>query len=100
MPYKPGKINLKPGNMLNPSPVVMVSCGNSPDEYNIITVAWTGTICSDPPMCYIQFVPNVILTTSSNEMVNLSSILPPSVLLLPQIGVEFAQAGNSISLLK
>ncbi len=57
MPFKPGKINLKPGNMLNPSPVVMVSCGNSPDEYNIITVAWTGTICSDPPMCYISVRP-------------------------------------------
>lgn len=57
MSYKTAKINLKPGNMLNPSPVVMVSCGNSPDEYNIITVAWTGTICSDPPMCYISVRP-------------------------------------------
>lgn len=43
--------------MLNPSPVVMVSCGNTPDEYNIITIAWTGTICSDPPLCYISVRP-------------------------------------------
>jgi len=57
MSYKTAKINLKPGNMLNPSPVVMVSCGNTPDEYNIITIAWTGTICSDPPMCYISVRP-------------------------------------------
>ncbi|MEG1556244.1 MAG: flavin reductase family protein [Bacteroidales bacterium] len=48
---------LKGGNMLNPAPVVMVSCGNTPDEYNIITVAWAGTICSDPPMCYISVRP-------------------------------------------
>ena len=57
MAYKSSKIILKPGNMLNPSPVVMVSCGNTPDEYNIITVAWTGTLCSDPPMCYISVRP-------------------------------------------
>lgn len=43
--------------MLNPTPVVMVSCGETPDEYNIITVAWTGTLCSDPPMCYISVRP-------------------------------------------
>jgi flavin reductase (DIM6/NTAB) family NADH-FMN oxidoreductase RutF len=35
----------------------MVSCGATPDEYNIITVSWTGTICSDPPMCYISVRP-------------------------------------------
>ena len=51
------KIQLKVGNMLNPTPVVMVSCGETPDEYNIITVAWTGTLCSDPPMCYISVRP-------------------------------------------
>ncbi|MBQ9474068.1 MAG: flavin reductase family protein [Bacteroidales bacterium] len=32
----------------------MVSCGDNPNNYNIITVAWTGTLCSDPPMCYIS----------------------------------------------
>lgn len=44
----------KPGTMIYPVPAVMVSCGNSPDNYNIITIAWTGTINSDPPMCYIS----------------------------------------------
>ena len=48
------KKTFKPGTMIYPLPVVMVSCGDSPDTYNIITVAWTGTICSDPPMCYIS----------------------------------------------
>ncbi len=44
----------KPGTLLYPLPAVMVSCGNAPENYNIITVSWTGTICSDPPMCYIS----------------------------------------------
>lgn len=48
------KIPFKPGNMIYPLPAVMVSCGDSPENYNIITVAWTGTLCSDPPMCYIS----------------------------------------------
>ncbi|MDD4395907.1 MAG: flavin reductase family protein, partial [Bacteroidales bacterium] len=54
---KSEKRQLKAGNMLNPVPVVMVSCGNTMDEYNIITVAWCGTVCSDPPMCYISVRP-------------------------------------------
>ncbi len=44
----------KPGTMIYPIPAVMVSCGNATDGYNIITIAWTGTICSDPAMCYIS----------------------------------------------
>ncbi len=49
-----GKENWKPGTMIYPIPAVMVSCGNTEDEHNIITIAWTGTICTDPPMCYIS----------------------------------------------
>ncbi len=44
----------KPGNMLYPLPAVMVSCGVLPEKYNIITVSWTGTINSDPPMVSIS----------------------------------------------
>ncbi len=40
--------------MVYPVPAVMVTCGNKPENYNIITIAWTGTINSDPPMCYIS----------------------------------------------
>ena len=54
---KNDKRQLKPGNMLNPVPVVMVSCGSTMEEYNILTVAWCGTVCSDPPMCYISVRP-------------------------------------------
>ncbi len=48
------KIPWKPGNMLYPLPAVMVSCGTRPEDYNIITIAWTGTINSDPPMVSIS----------------------------------------------
>lgn len=43
----------KPGTMLNPVPVVMVTSKNGNEE-NVFTVAWTGTICSDPAMTYIS----------------------------------------------
>ena len=47
----------KPGNMLYPLPAVMVSVGNKTGENNIITVAWTGTICTNPAMVYISVRP-------------------------------------------
>lgn len=47
------KQSFKPGTMLNPVPVVMVSCGTA-TESNIITIAWTGIVNSDPPMTYIS----------------------------------------------
>lgn len=43
--------------MIYPLPAVMVSCGAEPSEYNIITISWTGTICTDPAMCYISVRP-------------------------------------------
>ena len=51
------KVEWKPGNMLYPLPAVMVSCGSNPEEYNIITISWTGTINTDPPMLYISVRP-------------------------------------------
>lgn len=47
----------KPGNMLYPLPVVMVSVADKEGKQNIITIAWTGTICSDPPMVSISVRP-------------------------------------------
>lgn len=48
------KIEWKPGNMLYPLPVAMVSCGIKPEDYNIITISWAGTINTDPPMVSIS----------------------------------------------
>lgn len=52
------KQNWKPGTVLYPVPVVMVFCGSMDGEKNIITVAWTGTINSDPAMTYISLRPS------------------------------------------
>ena len=49
-----GKQVWKPGNMLYPLPVVLVSCCDKEGKPNLITVAWAGTICSDPPMVSIS----------------------------------------------
>ena len=43
--------------MIAPVPAVLVSCGATPEEYNMLTVAWTGTICSEPAMCYVSIRP-------------------------------------------
>jgi len=51
------KQDWKPGTMIYPLPAVMISCGSKPKEYNILTVSWVGTICSNPPMCYISVRP-------------------------------------------
>lgn len=48
------KITWKPGNMLYPLPAVMVSCADKEGKDNILTIAWTGTTCSDPPMLSIS----------------------------------------------
>ncbi|MCR5215683.1 MAG: flavin reductase family protein [Lachnospiraceae bacterium] len=47
----------KPSNMLNPVPAVMVSCGREGETPNIVTIAWAGTVCSDPVMVSISVRP-------------------------------------------
>jgi flavin reductase (DIM6/NTAB) family NADH-FMN oxidoreductase RutF len=47
----------KPGTLLCPVPVVMVSCKSKEGTNNIITVAWTGIVCSDPAMLYVSIRP-------------------------------------------
>lgn len=51
------KQNWKPGTMIYPLPAVLVSVGATDEEYNLFTVAWTGTVCTNPPMCYISVRP-------------------------------------------
>lgn len=51
------KQSWKPGTMIYPLPAVLVSVGATEDEYNLFTVAWTGTVCTNPPMCYISVRP-------------------------------------------
>ena len=47
----------KPGNMVYPLPAVMVSTGDKKGNQNILTVAWTGTVCTNPAMVYISVRP-------------------------------------------
>lgn len=51
------KQNWKPGTMIYPLPAVLVSCGSSIERSNLLTVAWTGTVCTNPAMCYISVRP-------------------------------------------
>lgn len=67
----------KPGTVLYPLPAVLVSCGATPDEYNLLTVAWTGTVCSDPPMCSISVRPerhsHAIIRRTGEFVINLTT---------------------------
>jgi flavin reductase (DIM6/NTAB) family NADH-FMN oxidoreductase RutF len=40
--------------MVYPLPAVLVTVGANPEEWNPLTIAWVGTICSDPAMCYVS----------------------------------------------
>lgn len=48
------KQSWKPGNMLYPVPAVLVSCRDNNGNDNLLTIAWAGTICSDPAMLSIS----------------------------------------------
>lgn len=71
------RLSWKPGNMLYPLPAVLVSCGEIPQEYNLITVAWAGTICTNPPMCSISLTPMrhsyEIIRRTSEFVINLTT---------------------------
>jgi flavin reductase (DIM6/NTAB) family NADH-FMN oxidoreductase RutF len=71
------KVLWKPGTMIYPLPAVMVSCGAVPEDYNIITISWTGTICTNPAMCYISVRPERhsynIIRESGEYVINLTT---------------------------
>lgn len=52
-----GKERWKAGTMVYPAPAVLVTCGATPEEWNMLTIAWTGTICTNPAMLYISVRP-------------------------------------------
>jgi len=67
----------KPGNMLYPLPVVMVSMADSQGKKNIITIAWAGTVCTNPPMVSISVRPErysyPILKETGEFVINLTT---------------------------
>ena len=82
------KQSWKPGTVLYPLPAVLVSCGAAPEEYNMLTVAWTGTVCSDPPMCFISVRPE----RHSHAIISRTG---RTVWRAPQTGAGGARAGTS-----
>lgn len=71
------KQHWKPGNMLNPVPAVMVSVTDKEGKSNIITVAWAGTVCTNPPMVSISVRPSRysygILEQTGEFVINLTN---------------------------
>ena len=71
------KIRWKPGTMIYPLPAVMVTCGSTKEDFNIITIAWTGTVCTEPPMCYISVRPSrhsySLIKNNGEFVINLTS---------------------------
>lgn len=71
------KQDWKPGTMIYPLPAILVSCGSTEEERNLITVAWAGTICTNPPMCYISVRPErhsyPILKRNMEFVINLTT---------------------------
>lgn len=67
----------KPGNMLYPLPVVMVSMADTNGKSNIITLAWVGTVCTNPPMVSISVRPerysHAILKETGEFVINLTT---------------------------
>lgn len=67
----------KPGNMLYPLPVVMVSLADKNGKSNIITIAWAGTVCTNPPMVSISVRPErysyPILKETGEFVINLTT---------------------------
>ena len=78
IPVTPGpRAQWKPGNMIYPVPAVLVTVGDSKGNSNIITIAWTGTICTNPPMAYISVRPERysyhMLRESGEFVINLAT---------------------------
>ena len=71
-----GKVEWKGSTLLGALPSVMVSCGDM-DAPNIITVAWTGIVCSKPPMTYISLRPSrhshKIISETGEFVINLTT---------------------------
>ena len=67
----------KPGNMIYPVPAVLVTVADCEGNSNIITIAWTGTICTNPPMAYISVRPERysyhMLRESGEFVINLAT---------------------------
>ena len=88
------KVEWKPGTMIYPLPAALISCGATEKEYNVLTASWVGTICSNPPMCYVSIRPerysHAIVERNMAFVINLTTVLP--------IGAAYARAKTMTNL--
>lgn len=73
-----GKISWKPGTMIYPLPAALVTVGATPEKWNLLTIAWLGTVCTNPAMCYISVRPErfsyPILCREMEFTINLTTV--------------------------
>lgn len=71
------KLQWKPGTLIYPLPAALISCGETEEEYNVLTVAWLGTLCTNPAMCYISIRPErhsyPIIKRTGSFVINLTN---------------------------
>lgn len=69
-------VNVAPATMLSPAPAVLVSCGDTSGKQNMVTVAWAGTVNSEPPMVSISLrrdrYSHGLITVSGEFVINLT----------------------------
>lgn len=67
----------KPGTLIYPLPAALISCGAAENEYNLLTVSWLGTICTNPALCYISVRPErysyPIIKKNGSFVINLTN---------------------------
>ena len=100
-----GKQSWKPGNMIYPLPAVMVSAGNAEGQTNILTIAWTGTICTNPAMLYISVRPerysySMIKESGEEEHVNADMDVKSMFLLAVATSIDALAVGVTFAFLK
>ena len=71
------RLTWKPGTLLSPVPVVLVTSGGGGEPPNVATVAWAGTVCSDPCMLSISLRAATSPTAPSSARASSSSTSPP-----------------------
>lgn len=96
------KINFKPGNMLYPLPAVLISCGDFNGESNLLTVAWAGTICTNPPMVSVSIRPERysyrMIRDTKEFVINLTTkILPMPLTIVECAPAEMWTNGRTVN---
>ena len=94
------KVDFKGSVILNPVPVVLITSKNKEGKENVFTVAWTGTVCTKPPMLSISVRPERLSYEYIKETMEFTVNLPTSNMTKALITVEFVLVENLIKLKK